>query len=61
MAKLHAETQEKMENMNMCFYKCHRNQTMSTVILNFLENLELTNNRTYVKYFVLIKNNLNDF
>ena len=24
MTKLHAVTQEKVENMDMCFYNCHR-------------------------------------
>ena len=36
-------------------------QTMSTVTLNFRENLELKNNCTYMKYLVLIKNNWKDF
>ena len=31
-------------------------QTMSTATLNFLENLELKNNRTYMEYLVLLKN-----
>ena len=34
---------------------------MSTVTLSFLENLEVKNNRTYMKYLVLLKNNLDDF
>ena len=36
-------------------------QTMSTVTLNFRENLELKNNCTYLKYLVLLKSNLDDF
>ena len=36
-------------------------QAMSTVTLNFIENLDLRNNRTYMKYLVLLKNNYNDF
>ena len=34
---------------------------MSTVTLNFLKNLELNNNRTYIEYLVILRNNLNDF
>ena len=34
---------------------------MSTVTLNFRENLEFKNNCTYIKYLVLLKNNLVDF
>ena len=35
-------------------------QTMSTVPLNFRENLEFKNNCTYMKYLVLLTNNLVD-
>ena len=41
--------------------KSPMSQTMSTVSLNFLDNLEFKNNRTYMKCLVLLKNNLNDF
>ena len=34
---------------------------MSTVILNFRENLELKNNSAHIKYLILVKNNLNNF
>ena len=34
---------------------------MSTAKLNFLEHLELKNNRSCTKYLVLLKNNLNEF
>ena len=34
---------------------------MSAVTLNFFENPEFKNNRTYMKYLVLLKKNLNDF
>ena len=34
---------------------------MSTVTLNFRENLEFKNNCTYLKYLVLLNKNLNEF
>ena len=34
---------------------------MSTVTLNFLENLEFKTNRTYMKYLISLEKNLNDF
>ena len=35
-------------------------QTMSSVTLNFRENVEFKNNCTYMKYLVLLKHYLND-
>ena len=34
---------------------------MSTVTLIFNENLELKNSYSFMKYLVLLKNNVNDF
>ena len=33
---------------------------MSIVTLNLIQNLGIENNRTYTKYLVLLKNDLND-
>ena len=49
------------ENGLSQFFDSLKSQTMSSVTLNFLENLELKNNRSYMKYLVFLKKISKDF
>ena len=51
----HLETNRSESNLEFDF-----SQTMSTVTLNFRENVEFKNTRTYMEYLFLLKNNVND-